>query len=76
LSTWTDHENGDTVKTVLVRGDDEALLVAFGSSSMSSLVCPFSADGSHLAWGNVDGTVTVCDIQRVRQRLAEVGLGW
>jgi WD40 repeat protein/tRNA A-37 threonylcarbamoyl transferase component Bud32 len=36
----------------------------------------FSAAGDRLAWGNTDGTVTLCDLEAVRARLAEVGLGW
>jgi hypothetical protein len=36
----------------------------------------FSRDGSRLAWGNRDGTVTVCDLAEVKNRLDSVGLGW
>jgi hypothetical protein len=36
----------------------------------------FNVAGTHIAWGNADGTVTVCDIQEIRRRLAAVGLGW
>ena len=36
----------------------------------------FSPQGGHIVWGSSDGTVTVCDIQEIRTRLADVGLGW
>jgi hypothetical protein len=36
----------------------------------------FGPDGRHVAWGNVDGTVTVCDLEEVQKRLTEIGLGW
>ena len=52
-------------------------LVTLGiDSRQSSIVDQFSDDGRLLAWGNADGTVLVCDIQAVRHKLAEVGLGW
>jgi serine/threonine protein kinase/WD40 repeat protein len=47
-----------------------------GFSSSSMVASPFNAKGTHLAWGNVDGTVCVCDISAVQQRLAAVDLGW
>src|SRR5262249_13350225 len=33
----------------------------------------FSRDGRLLAWGNTDGTVTLCDMDRLRSHLATVG---
>ena len=36
----------------------------------------FNPAGTHLAWGNADGTVTVGDIGEIQRRLAAVGLGW
>jgi serine/threonine protein kinase/WD40 repeat protein len=36
----------------------------------------FNQTGTHLAWGNADGTVTVCDLEKVRRRLDELELGW
>jgi len=32
--------------------------------------------GLHVVWGNRDGTVSVVDLVKVQQRLAEIGLGW
>jgi hypothetical protein len=36
----------------------------------------FSPDGRQLAWGNGNGSVSVCDLEEIQRRLAEVGLGW
>jgi hypothetical protein len=36
----------------------------------------FNSDGTLLAWGNRDGTVTVCRLEDVRRHLTSVGLGW
>jgi hypothetical protein len=59
------------------RGDKHPLVVL----GIDTLIAPperaaFSHDGSLLAWGNRDGTVTVCRLEDVRRRLAEVDLGW
>jgi WD40 repeat protein/tRNA A-37 threonylcarbamoyl transferase component Bud32 len=52
-------------------------LVTLGIDDVPSMLnAVFSAAGDRLAWGNTDGTVTVCDLEAVRARLAEVGLGW
>ena len=36
----------------------------------------FSPDGRFAAWGNPDGTVTVCVPETIRQKLGGFGLGW
>ena len=36
----------------------------------------FTPDGQSVVWCNQDGTVSVCDLKAVNQRLSEVGLGW
>jgi WD40 repeat protein len=40
--------------------------------------CPsvFSRQGDLLAWGNADGSVSVCDLPRIRQELEALGLTW
>ncbi len=42
----------------------------------SSRDAKFNVAGSHVAWGNADGTVLVCDLVEVQKRLAGIGLGW
>lgn len=77
VSKWTDHENGSLGKLSIVRGDDEArILTLEGGDRLSSSSTPFSPDDRQIAIGNADGSVTVCDIQQIQRRLAEVGLGW
>ena len=61
----------------MVEGRKEPL-VTLGLDFRSSWIAfpTFSTDGSLLAWGDDNGTVYVCHIENVRQRLAEIGLGW
>ena len=73
FSTWNDPATG-TAKYSVVRGEDEDILVTLGVKRVIAFISQFSPDGSHLAWGNDDGSVTVCDIPRVLRRLGEVGL--
>jgi hypothetical protein len=60
----------------LHRRGEERPLVTLAPYDLFSGEVLFNAAGTYLAWGNADGTVTVCDIQEVRRRLAAVGLGW
>jgi len=36
----------------------------------------FSPNGETIAWGNADGTVTLCDLKQVREHLQQIGLSW
>ena len=36
----------------------------------------FDRQGRRLIWGLVEGTVLVCDLETVRKRLAQLGLGY
>jgi serine/threonine protein kinase/WD40 repeat protein len=63
--------------TTLRRRADDTPLVRLGIDTEATSVAPsFDPSGRHLAWGNSDGTVTVCDLRAVGRRLAELGLGW
>jgi eukaryotic-like serine/threonine-protein kinase len=66
--------NGDGSYS-LIRRKDEAALVTFDTGTVSSFG-PFTAAGTRCSWGHTDGSVTVCDLNEVQRRLAEIGLGW
>ena len=51
-------------------------LAVLGIDAPVTIPPAFSAAGRQLAWGSMDGTVRVYDLEAVRARLAEVGLGW
>jgi WD40 repeat protein len=52
-------------------------LVTLGIDLMAAEGRPtFSSDGTLLAWGNQNGTVSVCDIPEIQRRLAGLGLGF
>jgi WD40 repeat protein len=36
----------------------------------------FSPNGDLVAWGNADGTISVCDLKQIHERLARAGLEW
>ncbi len=52
------------------------IVFELGRHVTSARAFAFSQDGRHAAWGNRDGTVTVCDFVELQRRLAELGLGW
>jgi WD40 repeat protein len=57
------------------RGGASAQLV-LGMDTISSFRPILSRDGSLLAWSNADGTVSVCDLPQLRERLSGAGLEW
>ncbi|HLJ92469.1 MAG TPA: protein kinase [Gemmataceae bacterium] len=61
----------------LFRGRSTTPVVTLGiDSQLSSFWIPFNSAGTHLVWGNADGTVILCDIEEVRRRLTNLRLGW
>jgi WD40 repeat protein/tRNA A-37 threonylcarbamoyl transferase component Bud32 len=60
----------------LVRRKDRAAVITLGIDQNTLGNPRFSPDGMQLAWGNLDGTVMLCDLSAMRRRLATVGLGW
>jgi WD40 repeat protein len=60
----------------LLRRGEAIPLVVLGMDTSPSCAPLFSPDGSRLAWGNSDGTLTVCDPETIRGQLDRVGLGW
>jgi hypothetical protein len=62
----------------LCGGNPWRFLVAFAIDGEAT-DCPqpaFDLAGKWVFWGNIDGTVSACDIEDVGRRLAECGLGW
>ena len=51
-------------------------LVVLGLDRELSDTPTFTRDGALAAWGNADGSVTVCRLGEVRARLDRLGLGW
>jgi serine/threonine protein kinase/WD40 repeat protein len=60
----------------LYQSGDPSLKLRLGIDSIPSFRPVFSQDGRLLAWSNTDGSVSVCDLERVRRRLSEIGLEW
>jgi hypothetical protein len=61
----------------LSRGDSLEDLIVLGLDIESlCVVMQFDRAGKHFGWGNVDGSVCVCDLTQLRARLASIGLGW
>lgn len=58
------------------RGDSNPLLVLDADHLDSTVEAFFDAAGSHVAWGNRDGTVSMWDVKELRKQLAQIGLGW
>jgi hypothetical protein len=51
-------------------------LVTLGIDGDQVVGAAFDPAGNQLAWGNSDGSVTVCDLKEIHERLGQVGLAW
>lgn len=51
-------------------------LITLGIDGVASNFVEFDPRGTQLAWGNADGTVTVCNLEEIRDRLSRSGLQW
>jgi serine/threonine protein kinase/WD40 repeat protein len=60
----------------LARQGDPAPRLALGLETTPSFRPVFSRDGRLLAWSNGDGTVSVCRLPQLQERLDRLGLGW
>jgi WD40 repeat protein len=60
----------------LFRAGRPGPLVTLGGLTQPSGTPAFDRSGGRVAWGNRDGSVTVCDLARVRERLRALGLDW
>jgi serine/threonine protein kinase/WD40 repeat protein len=70
------HVGGENFGFSLYRRGSSTPLLTLDIDTPCNSHPEFSPDGIHAVWPNPDGTVTVCDQEAVRRRLAEVGLGW
>jgi hypothetical protein len=69
--------HGDPGGFALYRRADEIPVVTMGINvRATSMHMQFSADGKLAAWGNIDGSVYVANIEEVRRQLANYGLNW
>jgi serine/threonine protein kinase/WD40 repeat protein len=75
---WIERGKTNLATFSLMRRKDRALLVQLGIDAAPNTISDiqFNSVENQLAWGNADGTVTICDIRGMQRRLAEVGLGW
>jgi hypothetical protein len=62
--------------SLIPRGQSERVLDLDRDSQGSCVRKQLSPGGGLFVWGNLDGTVHVCDIAEVHRRLTEIGLGW
>jgi hypothetical protein len=76
LAREPDRPGGPGPGFALRTRDGRAPLVVLGGDDTAPSLPLFDQSGDRVAWGNGDGTVTVCRLGAVRARLAEVGLGW
>jgi WD40 repeat protein len=70
---WGEHNLTVSLRRL---GEAAPLVTLHRQVPIRSHSLPFSPDGRFMTWGNADGTVSVCDLEEVRRRLAEVGLAW
>jgi serine/threonine protein kinase/WD40 repeat protein len=70
------HDTSGRGFTLYREGDSTPLVTLNADVPTSSVFDSFNRAGTHVAWGNADGTVSVADIPEVQHRLAALGLGW
>ena len=61
------------VGVCLCNGSSSSAIVTLGIDEPTPGMVPFSPDGNILAWGDRDGSVTLCDLRVVAAKLEELG---
>lgn len=70
-------QSGSTRRLAICgRGGETPLFVLPIEQSGADNVPRFSSDGNLFAWGNADGTVSLCNLPEVREHLAMLGMAW
>jgi WD40 repeat protein/tRNA A-37 threonylcarbamoyl transferase component Bud32 len=67
---------GEAYGYALLRQGAPSSRLVLGIDTTPSFCPVFSSDGDLLAWSNTDGTVSVCHLQEMHERLARVSLEW
>jgi hypothetical protein len=65
-----------TPHTSIYQDQDKQPLITLDIDELRSTCTQFISKGSHVAWGNRDGTVTMCDLEVIWRRLAQTNLWW
>jgi hypothetical protein len=74
---WVRHGHFPRYGYELRRRGSSKILVNLGIDVESApIIAQFNVAGTQVAWGNADGTVCICDLRKVQQRLTELGFGW
>jgi hypothetical protein len=60
----------------LFGGSPEIPFVTLGIDAANPFFVQPGGDGTRLIWGNTDGTITVCNLREIHDRLRSVGLQW
>jgi hypothetical protein len=76
LPYWITHSVPQGGLGLVTRGSSAAILYLGLDSKPCGTQFHFTADGQRLAYGNEDGSVTVCDVPEIRRRLHALGLAW
>lgn len=69
-------ELGRSLGITLLDGNIASPLVTLGIDQSAPAIVCFDRTGAQLAWGNADGTITVCQLKKIHDRLKSADLAW
>jgi hypothetical protein len=61
---------------LLFRRDSQEPLLRLTYDTPPTPACRFNHDGTQIAWGHIDGTVSVYDLPTIDRGLSHYGMGW
>jgi hypothetical protein len=79
---WSDGETTEAHRQwgrgcVLYRAGDTSPFIVLGIDGRPAFhQCQFSRDGNFLAWGTTEGTIQLCHLPTIHERLRSIGLAW